>query len=55
METSFVVVKSEMPAFVFDDPAKDLGENRVRRSLCEQPIALQRRKFLDRAPSEVCG
>jgi hypothetical protein len=53
MDSSLVVVESEMPAFIFDNPAKNLGKNRVFRSLREQAVALQCRKLLDCAPRQV--
>jgi hypothetical protein len=55
MLASFVVVEGEVPAFIFDNPAKDLGEDGICRPLREKAIALQRRKLLDGAPREICG
>jgi len=50
VDSSFVVVEGEMPAFIFDDPVKDFRQDRICRSLREERIAFECREFLNCAP-----
>src|SRR5215813_3908061 len=55
VDSSFVVVEREMPAFILDDSAKDFRQDGVCRSFGEQPVAFQCRDLLNCTPRQVSG